>query len=217
MKGIRHILHTMGEALTLASAGEMLTDTDKDAVLERFPGRYPVAPDAVLPRVVVASDQHFTPGLLRQGIELCNENRAMLDLLCISRRERGSPVTLTEVLPRLASEPGLDFQVTRRQGDLLVEIDAYLRLRRDTLIILIQVGEDLRRRAECYRQGLRWSSASQKTAVSLYEEVPATCAAAGMLQRVVGEMQDSPQCQPGLFGRQGASSLVAEKRVYIWC
>jgi hypothetical protein len=38
-----------------------------------------------------------------------------------------------------------------------------------------------------------------------------------MLQRVVGEMQDSPQCQPGLFGRQGASSLVAEKRVYIWC
>jgi hypothetical protein len=205
MKGIRHILHTMGEALTLASAGEMLTDTDKDAVLGRFPGRYPVAPDAVLPRVVVASDQHFTPGLLRQGIELCNENRAMLDLLCISRRERGSPVTLTEVLPRLASEPGL------------VEIDAYLRLRRDTLIILIQVGEDLRRRAECYRQGLRWSSASQKTAVSLYEEVPATCAAAGMLQRVVGEMQDSPQCQPGLFGRQGASSLVAEKRVYIWC
>jgi hypothetical protein len=83
-------------------------------------------------------------------------------------------VTLTEVLPRLASEPGLDFQVTRRQGELLAEVDSYLRLRRDTLIILIQVGADLRRRAERYRQGLRWSSAGQQPAVSLYEEIPAT-------------------------------------------
>lgn len=174
MKGIRRILHTMGEALTLASAGEMLTDTDKHAVLGRFQGNYPVAPDAVLPRVVVASDQHFTPGILSQGIELCNENRAMLDLLCISRREGGSPVTLTEVLPRLVSEPGLDFQVTRRQGDLLAEVDSYLRLRRDTLIILIQVGADLQRRAERYRQRVHWSGSSQTPAVSLYEEVPAT-------------------------------------------
>jgi hypothetical protein len=164
----------MGEALTLAGAGEMLTDTDKDAVLGRFRGSYPVAPDAVLPRIVLASDQHFTLGILSQGIELCNENSAMLDLLCISRREGGCPVTLTEVLPRLASEPGLDFQVTRRQGELLAEVDSYLRLRRDTLIILIQVGADLRRRAERYRQGLRWSSAGQQPAVSLYEEIPAT-------------------------------------------
>jgi len=174
MKGIRRILHTMGEALTLASAGEMLTDKNKHAVLGRFQGSYPVAPNAVLPRVVVASDQHFTPGILSQGIELCNENRAMLDLLCISRGDGGSPVALAEVLPRLASEPGLDFQVTRRQGDLLAEVDSYLRLRRDTLIILIQVGADLRRRAECYRQRVRWSGSSQTPAVSLYEEVPAT-------------------------------------------
>jgi hypothetical protein len=94
--------------------------------------------------------------------------------LCISRGDGGSPVALAEVLPRLASEPGLDFQVTRRQGDLLAEVDSYLRLRRDTLIILIQVGADLRRRAECYRQRVRWSGSSQTPAVSLYEEVPAT-------------------------------------------
>ena len=152
----------------------MLTDTGKHDVLERFQGSYPTAPNAVLPRIIVASDQHFTPGILEQGIELCNANMAMLDLLCISRRAGDRTVTLTEVLPKLASETGLDFQVTRRQGDLLVEVDTYLRLRRDTLIILIQVGEDLRRRAERYRQGMRWSSSSQMPAVSLYEEVPAT-------------------------------------------
>jgi hypothetical protein len=174
LKTLRKILRTMGEALTLADAGEMLGEAGKNAVLGRFRGSYPEAPDAVLPRIIVASDQHFTPGILAQGIELCNENRAMLDLLYISRGEGDRTLTLTEVLPRLACETGLDFQVTRRQGDLLVEVDTYLRLRRDTLIILIQVGEDLRRRAERYRQGMRWSSSSQVPAVSLYEEVPAT-------------------------------------------
>lgn len=174
LKTLRNILRTMGEALTLADAGEMLGEASKNAVLGRFQGSYPEAPDAVLPRIIVASDQHFTPGILEQGIELCNENRAMLDLLCISRGESDRTVTLTEALPRLTCEAGLDFQVTRRQGDLLVEVDTYLRLRRDTLIILIQVGEDLRRRAERYRRGWRRGSSNQMPAVSLYEEVPAT-------------------------------------------
>jgi hypothetical protein len=136
MKGLMRIFHNMGEALTLASAGEMLTDRDKHAVLGRFRGSYAAAPDAMLPRVVVASDQPFAPGILQQGIELCNENRALLDLL--------------------------------------VEVDSYLRLRRDTMLILIQVGEELRWRAERYRRGLRWGSARHKPAVSLYEEVAAT-------------------------------------------
>ena len=174
MQGIWRVLQTMGAALTLAHAGEMLSDAGKDSVLGRFQGSYPTAPDAVLPRVVVASDQPFTPGILEQGIALCHENRAMLDLLCISTAEDAGPAPLTEALPRLVSERELDFQVTRRQGDLLGEVDAYLRLRRDTLVILIQVGEDLRRRAERYRQRGRWSRSSHMPAISLYEEVPAT-------------------------------------------
>jgi hypothetical protein len=59
-------------------------------------------------------------------------------------------------------------------GEMLGEVDSCLRLRRDTLFMLIHVGEDLRRRAECYRQRLRWRSSGRKPAVSLYEEVPAT-------------------------------------------
>jgi hypothetical protein len=59
-------------------------------------------------------------------------------------------------------------------GEMLGEVDSCLRLRRDTLVMLIHVGEDLRRRAECYRQRLRWRSSGRKPAVSLYEEVPAT-------------------------------------------
>jgi hypothetical protein len=98
----------------------------------------------------------------------------MLDLLCISPAEAGHPETLTEVLPRLASETGLDFQVTRRRGDLLAEVDSYLRLRRDTLIILLHVGDGLRRRAERYSQGGCWFRTRRMPAVSLYEEAPAT-------------------------------------------
>jgi hypothetical protein len=164
----------MGAALTLADAGEMLSDTSKRDVLGRFQGSYPLAPDAVLPRVVIASDQDFTPGIVEHGIALCRENRAMLELLCIYTGECGRSAQLTAALPRLASENGLDFQVTRRQGDLLGEVDSFLRLRRDTLIMLIHVGEDLRQRAERYRQGRRRNHSSRTPAVSLYEEVPAT-------------------------------------------
>lgn len=164
----------MGEALALADAGEMLSDTGKNAVLGRFQGSYPMAPDAVQPRVIIASDQDFTPGIVEHGIELCRENRAMLELLCIYPGEVARPAQLSVALSRLVSEVGLDFQVTRRQGELLCEVDTCLHLRRDTLIMLIQVGEDLRRRAERYRQRGRWSSSSRMPAISLYEEVPAT-------------------------------------------
>ena len=174
MKGIRHILQAMGEAFAFADAGEMLGEAGKNAVPGRFQGSYPEAPDAVLPRIIVASDQHFTPGILEQGIALCNENRAMLDLLCISRGEGDCTVTLTEPLPRLTCETGLDFQVACRQGDLLVEVDSYLCLRRDTLIILIQAGEELRRLVERYRRCRRRGRSNQMPAACLYEEVPAT-------------------------------------------
>ena len=113
----------MGAALTLADAGEMLSDADKNSVLGRLQGRYPLAPDAILPRVVIASDQEFTRGFVAHGIELCRENSAMLDLLCISPGEETRPSQLTEALPHLASAAGLDFQVTRRRGDLLGEVD----------------------------------------------------------------------------------------------
>jgi hypothetical protein len=84
------------------------------------------------------------------------------------------PSQLTEALPHLASAAGLDFQVTRRRGDLLGEVDTCLRLRRDTLIVLIHVGDDLRRRAERYHQRWRRNLASRLAAVSFYEDVPAT-------------------------------------------
>jgi len=174
LKALRNILRTMGAALTLADAGEMLSDASKNAVLGRFQGSYPIAPDALPPRVVIASDQDFTPGIVEHGIELCRENRAMLELLCIYPGDTARTAQLTEALPRLVSETGLDFQVTRRQGDLLSEVDTYLHLRRDTLIMLIHVGEDLRRRAERYRRMGRWARSSRNPAVSLYEEVPAT-------------------------------------------
>ena len=174
LKMLRSIFSTMGDALALADSGEMLSDAGKNAVLGRFHGNFPMAPDAVPPRVVIASDQDFTRGIVEHGIELCHENRAMLDLLCIATGDHARPAALTEALPRLASENGLDFQVTRRRGDLLAEVDSYLRLRRDTLIILLHVGDDLRRRAERYSQRGRRFRAGRMPAVSLYEEVPAT-------------------------------------------
>lgn len=174
LKGLREMLRIMGNALVLADAGEMLSGAEKNAVLGRFQGRYPAAPDAVPPRVVVASDRQFTTGIVEQGIALCHDMQAMLDLLCIAPGEGGGAAPLTEVLPRLVSETGLDFQVTRRQGDLLVEVDSYLRARRDTVLILLHVGAELRQRAERYRRRAGWCDSTGMPAVSLFEEVPGT-------------------------------------------
>lgn len=164
----------MGEALALADAGEMLSEEGKAAVLDRFPGNYPAAPDAAVRRVVVASDRRFSPEIVEQGIALCHDHRALLDLLCVAPAGGGHGEALTEVLPRLAAEDGLDFQVTRRRGDLLAELDGYLKARRDTLMILLLVGEELRQRAVCYRRRGGRCDTSGFPAVSLFGEAPGT-------------------------------------------
>lgn len=171
MAGIRSILKTMGEALTLANAGEMLTDSTKAEVLGNFAGSFPQAPDAVFPRVVVASDSGFAADIVEQGIELCHEKRAMLDLLCTWSGDSVPQRPLAQVLPRLEAETWLDFQVTRRQGDLLAVADDYLRARRDTLVILLHVGESLRQRVECYRRSGRWFHDTAQPVVKLAESI----------------------------------------------
>ena len=171
MIGLKRIFHTMGEALRLANAGEMLTDSTKAEALDKFEGDFPQASDAVLPRVVVASDSGFAGDIVEQGIELCQEKRAMLDLLCISSAGSVLRQRLLQVLPRLEAETWLDFQVTRRQGDLLDVADNYLRARRDTLVILLEVGDSLRQRVEYYRRSGRWFRDAAQPVVKLAEGI----------------------------------------------
>jgi hypothetical protein len=161
----------MGEALTLANAGEMLTDSTKAEVLDNFGGEFAQVPDAVLPRVVVASDSGFADDIVEQGIELCHEKCAMLDLLCISSGDTVPEQPLSQVLPRLEAETWLDFRVTRRRGELLAVADSYLRARRDTLVILLDVGESLRQRVECYRRSGRWFRDTARPVVKLAEGI----------------------------------------------
>lgn len=172
LKNIKDIFKTMGEALTFANIGEMLTDDQKSDVLfaqHKEPRRN--TPDIVLPRVVLAGDEEFSPETVEHAIALCLEYRAILDLLCVSMEGGGSSVHLETVLPRLESEFDLDFQVTRRQGDLLVVTDAYLRTRRDTLMILVNVNHRLRNRTERYRRTGKWFRTTQLPTVQLVGDV----------------------------------------------
>lgn len=171
LKGIKGIMNTMGEALTFADAGEMLTAEQKTEMLARHQSRFQIAPDALLPRVVLAGDEELAPASVERAIAMCRENNAMLDLLYVSPEGSRAIKQLATVLPRLQAEPGLDFQVTRRQGDLLVVTENYLRARKDTLMILISVSEHLRSRAERYRRTEKWSRTSRLPAVELIGDV----------------------------------------------
>ncbi len=167
LKGIKDILKTMGEALAFADTGEMLTDGQKNEVVARKKGSCLISSDAVLPRVVLAGDEEFSPEAMEQAIALCREKNAMLDLLCVSPKGNGTIMHLATAWPRLESEIELDFQVAHRQGELLAVTDAYLRARRDTLMILINVSDRLRNRAERYRRTGKWFRTTQFPAVEL--------------------------------------------------
>ncbi len=170
LEGIKDILKTMGEALTFAHGGEMLSDDQKAEVLARHKGSWPIAPDAAPPRVVLAGDEAFAPEAVARAIALCREKNAMLDLLCVSPQGSAANHVVT-ALPRLESETDLDFQITRRQGDLLIVIDTYLRTRQDTLLILINISDHLRNRTERYRRTGKWFQSSRLPEVELIDDV----------------------------------------------
>lgn len=97
----------------------------------------------------------------------------MLDLLCVSPKVSENPQLVT-VLPRLESETNLDFQVTRRCGDLFTVIDGYLRVRQDTLMLLINVSDQFRNHAKRYQRTGKWFHTTQFPVVKLIDEVMLT-------------------------------------------
>lgn len=171
LKDIKDILKTMGEALTFADAGEMLTEEQKTEVLAHRKSPYPIIPDAAPPRVVLAGDEEFAPEAVECAIALCRENKAMLDLLYVSPEGSEADAHLATLLPQLGAETDLDFQITRRHGDLLAVTDTYLRARQDTLVIVINVSESLRNRAERYKRTGRWFRTARLPAVKLIDDV----------------------------------------------
>jgi len=171
LKGIKDILKTMGEALTFADAGEMLTEEQKAEVLARHKGPITIAPEATPPRVVLAGDEAFTPEAVERAIALCRESKAMLDLLYVSLEGSEADTHLSTVLPQLLAETDLDFQITRRHGDLLAVTDTYLRARQDTLMTVINVSANLRKRAEQYRRTGKLYRTSKPSAVELIDNV----------------------------------------------
>ncbi|GMR08528.1 MAG: hypothetical protein BMS9Abin26_1533 [Gammaproteobacteria bacterium] len=171
LKGIRDILKTIGEALTFADAGEMLSEEQKAEILDRHKGPWPIAPNKVPHRVVLAGNEAFSPEAVEHAIALCRENKAMLDLLYVSPEGSEADVPLSTVLPRLVAETDLDFQITRRHGDLLVVTDTYLHARQDTLMIVINVSKCLRDRAERYQRTGKWFQTERLPAVKLIDDV----------------------------------------------
>ncbi len=171
LKGIKDILKAMGDALTFTDAGEMLTEEQKTEVLARHKGPCPIAPDVVPPRLVLAGYEKFSLEAVNHAIALCREKKAMLDLLYVSPENGKVEAQLLQVLPLLEAENDLDFQITRRHGDLLAVTDAYLRARQDTLMILISVSDHLRNRAKRYRRTGKWFRTTQLPAVKLIDDV----------------------------------------------
>lgn len=170
LKGVNDILKTMGEALIFADAGEMLTEDQKAAILARSKRLFTTASDALPPRVVLAGDEELLPESVDRAIAMCLEKKAMLDLLYVSPEGSKADARLSTVLPRLVAETDLDFQLTRRHGDLLAVTHAYTCVRRDTLMILINVSDRLRDRAERYRRNGRWLRSTQLPAVELIDD-----------------------------------------------
>jgi len=157
LKIIKDILKTMGEGLTFADAGELRPDEEKVEMLARHGGTLSITTDVLPPRVVLASDETFSPETMEHAIALCLENGALLDLLYVTPVGNDTNLPLATVLAQLESEPELDFQVTRRHGDLLAMIDDYLRARQDIVMILINVNARLRMRAAQYQRSGKWS------------------------------------------------------------
>ncbi len=172
LKGIKDILKTMGEALTFADVGEMLTEEQKVEVLAHRKSPFPIAPDAApLTVVVLAGDEEFAPEAVECAIALYRKNKAMLDLLYVSPEGSEADAHLSTLLPRLGAETNLDFQITRRHGDLLAVANTYLGARQDTPMMVINVSESLGNRAGRYKRTGRWFRTAKLPAVKLIDDV----------------------------------------------
>jgi len=171
LKIIKDILKTMGGAFTFAHAGEMLSAKQKAEILGRVNNEDITQADEILSRVVLAGDKDFSSEVVETAITLCDEKNAILDLLCVSTTGNKAIVNLGKVLTRLESETNLDFQVTRRHGDLLTVTKSYLHSHQDTLTLLIYVGERLRKRSSCYMRMDKWLRTNRHPDIRLMGDI----------------------------------------------
>ena len=133
INNINEILKTMGNAFTFSNEGEMLSSEQKKELLARKNSSSVL--NKKFTRVVLAGDEEFSTEALEKVIALCKEKNAMLDLLCVTPERNSELMHLTTALSFLENKKNLDFQVTRRNGDLLVEIKNYIRERSDLNVI----------------------------------------------------------------------------------
>jgi len=156
----------MGDALTFADAGEMLSDENKIEILGQVKKPFPVVPDVKPSRVVLVGDQGIRPEALESTIQFCLQHKAILDLLCVLPQSNSTEIHLAKAFSRLESETDLDFQITRQHGDLLAVTKAYIDDRKDTLMILINVSDRLRR-----LYAGKWSQSFQHPVIKLLENI----------------------------------------------
>ena len=150
INNINEILKTMGNAFTFSNEGEMLSSEQKKELLARKNSSSVL--NKKFTRVVLAGDEEFSTEALEKVIALCKEKNAMLDLLCVTPERNSELMHLTTALSFLENKKNLDFQVTRRNGDLLVEIKNYIRERSDILMLLISESKKVRNHEEQYKK-----------------------------------------------------------------
>lgn len=170
---IKDALKTMGEALSFANVGEMLTQKQKAEVLVGPKNSSSIAKDQshLQTRVLLVGDENFSPIAVERAIALCRKRNTMLELLCVSSETSEEDEQLPHVVSLLVAENDLEFQITRRYGDLQAESDAYLRNRHDDLVVLVNSSDNLRNQMERSLSNKKWFRPQRLSAVEQSDDV----------------------------------------------
>ena len=146
LKDIKNVMKIMGEAMSFSNVGEMLTQKQKSEVMIGQKKSPPIAADQpqTQTRVLLVGDEEFSSNAVERAIALCRKRNTMLELLCISSENSDANEQLPHVVSLLETANDLEYQITRRYGNLRVETDAYLNSRHDDLVVIVNASDHLR-------------------------------------------------------------------------
>lgn len=146
IKNIVGIFKTIGDGLQFENTGELLSHEKKLEVLSNSTAGSSLSLVSLPVRILLASDRVFTLDAVEHAIEICTSNNAILELLYIGVDKKSLSLNFKKVLPLLELETDLDFQLTRREGELVTVLQEYLSSRQDILMVLLSVNEKLHKR-----------------------------------------------------------------------
>lgn len=146
IKNIVGIFKTIGEGLQFEDTGESLSYVKKLEVLSNSTADSSLSLARLPVRILLVSDRACTFNAVEHAVEICSRNSAILELLYIGVDKKSLSLNFKKVLPLLERETDLDFQLTRREGELITVLQEYLVSRQDIVLVLLSVNEKSHKR-----------------------------------------------------------------------